>query len=249
MSNSLHALFRALASARDENEARFRFMDKSVGEYFGAQYWGIHLYDREFCLTSVDISGIKNVDEFVERYQTVEPDEDRLLTYVSEYHAPVHGEMILPSDGWKQSEMYKNFCACYDHEHIAIGPIVGEGRLVGGIYFARIEDTPAFNNQDIASLSAICNHLSATLATLRSQQTLIQQKILNSSLASRLTNRELQIAELVAEGLTNAEIGTQLWISRNTVKQTLKNIFRKLDVSARAQMVAKLKNVIGSNQL
>ena len=66
--------------------------------------------------------------------------------------------------------------------------------------------------------------------------------MLNS--AKRLTHRELQIAELVAQGLTNAEIAVRLWISVNTVKQTLKNIFRKLNVSARAQMVAKLKGVL-----
>ena len=71
-----------------------------------------------------------------------------------------------------------------------------------------------------------------------------QQTSSNSSLAQCLTTRELQIAELVAQGLTNAEIGIQLWISRNTVKQTLKNIFRKLDVSARAQMVAKLRGIV-----
>ena len=240
MGNSLYGLFHALASVRDENEARCCFMDRSVGEHFGAQDWGIHLYDKQFRLTCIDIRGIKNVDEFVERYQKVGRDKDPLLSYLLEYHAPVHEEMILPPGDWKQSEMYKNVCAYYDHEHIATGPLIGEGRIVGAIYFARAKNTPAFNHQDIAHLSAVCTHLSTTLATLRTQH-----KSINYPLASRLTPRELQIAELVAEGLTNAEIGIQLWISRNTVKQTLKNIFRKLDVSARAQMVAKLKNVIG----
>ena len=244
MNNSLYGLFHALASARDENEVKFRFMDKSVGEHFGAQDWGIHLYDKQFRLASIDIRGIQNVDEFVERYQKIGRDNDPLLSYVLQYHAPAHEKMIFSPDGYKQSEIYQNFCAYYDHEHIAIGPIVGEGRLVGAIYFARVEETHAFNNQDLANLSAVCNHLSANLATLRTKQTSI-----NSPLAGRLTRRELQIADLVAEGLTNAEIGIQLWISRNTVKQTLKNIFRKLDVSARAQMVAKLKDVVRSNPL
>ena len=240
MDNSLYRLFQALASAHDENEVRFRFMDKSVGEYFGARDWGIHFYDQQFHLASVDICGIKNVDEFVERYQKIGRDKDPLLSYVLEHHAPAHEEMIFSPGSYKQSEIYNNFCAYYDHEHIASGPIVGEGRLVGAIYFARVEENRAFNNQDLANLSAVCTHLSANLAMLRTRQ-----KSLNSPLARRLTRRELQIAELVAEGLTNAEIGIQLWISRNTVKQTLKNIFRKLDVSARAQMVAKLQSAIG----
>jgi DNA-binding CsgD family transcriptional regulator len=57
-----------------------------------------------------------------------------------------------------------------------------------------------------------------------------------------LTARELEIAELVAQGLTNGEIAVKLWITQNTVKQALKRMFRKLEVSARAEMVAKLQD-------
>ncbi len=52
------------------------------------------------------------------------------------------------------------------------------------------------------------------------------------------------IAKLVAEGLTNAEIGTELWITQNSVKQALKRMFRKLEVSARTEMVAKLRDIL-----
>lgn len=48
-----------------------------------------------------------------------------------------------------------------------------------------------------------------------------------------LTKREMQIAHLIAQGLTNVEISQQLWISHNTVKQALKKMFRKLEVSSR----------------
>lgn len=50
----------------------------------------------------------------------------------------------------------------------------------------------------------------------------------------------MQIVELVAQGLTNAEIGAALWIQENSVKQALKRMFRKLDVSSRAEMIARL---------
>ena len=39
---------------------------------------------------------------------------------------------------------------------------------------------------------------------------------------------------------TNAEIGKQLWITENLVKQALKRMFRKLKVASRAEMIAKL---------
>jgi DNA-binding CsgD family transcriptional regulator len=55
-----------------------------------------------------------------------------------------------------------------------------------------------------------------------------------------LTPREIQIAELVAQGLTNAQIGATLWITENSVKQAFKRMFCKLEVSSRAEMVAQL---------
>ena len=60
---------------------------------------------------------------------------------------------------------------------------------------------------------------------------------------NRLTPREAQIAELVAQGLTSTEIGAALWITENTVKQALKRIYRKLKVSSRAEMVAQMSGI------
>jgi DNA-binding CsgD family transcriptional regulator len=64
-----------------------------------------------------------------------------------------------------------------------------------------------------------------------------------SSVIGRLTPRELQIAELVALGLTNLKIGHELWITGNSVKQALKRIFRRLKVSSGAAMVAQLSDI------
>ncbi|MGL6339161.1 MAG: LuxR C-terminal-related transcriptional regulator, partial [Waterburya sp.] len=36
----------------------------------------------------------------------------------------------------------------------------------------------------------------------------------------------------------------ELWISQNTVKQALKKMFRKLEVSSRTEMVAQLKDLL-----
>ncbi len=48
-----------------------------------------------------------------------------------------------------------------------------------------------------------------------------------------LTKRELEILKLVAEGLTNEEIGKKIFISEKTVKTHLTNIFDKLKVNNR----------------
>ena len=50
-----------------------------------------------------------------------------------------------------------------------------------------------------------------------------------------LTAREREILMLVADGLTNATIGKQLWVTEQTVKFHLSNIYRKLGVSNRTE--------------
>lgn len=52
---------------------------------------------------------------------------------------------------------------------------------------------------------------------------------------SNLTSREVEVLELIAEGMINKEIAKQLYISEKTVKNHVSNIFKKLNVSDRTQ--------------
>jgi DNA-binding NarL/FixJ family response regulator len=53
--------------------------------------------------------------------------------------------------------------------------------------------------------------------------------------AARLSQQELQVLRLAARGLTNAEIGRRLHLSRHTVKEYLSNAMRKLGVRSRVE--------------
>ena len=53
-----------------------------------------------------------------------------------------------------------------------------------------------------------------------------------------LTPTEVRVAELVADGLTNPQIGERMFVSKATVKTHLAHIFKKLDMDSRAELIA-----------
>ncbi|MCI2049850.1 MAG: helix-turn-helix transcriptional regulator [Lachnospiraceae bacterium] len=53
-----------------------------------------------------------------------------------------------------------------------------------------------------------------------------------------LTPRELEIASMASSGLTNREIAERLYISENTVKSAMKNIFSRLHITSRRRLIS-----------
>ncbi len=58
-----------------------------------------------------------------------------------------------------------------------------------------------------------------------------------------LTNREIQVLELLAEGDTNQQIADQLFVAPSTVKTHLVHLYQKLDVLRRTQAIQKAKHL------
>jgi two-component system, NarL family, response regulator LiaR len=58
-----------------------------------------------------------------------------------------------------------------------------------------------------------------------------------------ISNREMEVLQLMAQGLSNQEIAAQLFVSLNTIKTHTTHIFEKLDVSRRTQAVEKAKRL------
>lgn len=58
-----------------------------------------------------------------------------------------------------------------------------------------------------------------------------------------ISKRELEVLELMAQGLANQEIADRLFVSLNTVKTHSSNLFSKLEVSRRTQAIQKAKDL------
>jgi NarL family two-component system response regulator LiaR len=62
-------------------------------------------------------------------------------------------------------------------------------------------------------------------------------------LAEPLSEREMEVLDLIAEGLTNREIADRLFIAVGTVKRHINNIYGKLEVHHRAEAIARAREL------
>ncbi|GAA1395319.1 hypothetical protein GCM10009613_44840 [Pseudonocardia kongjuensis] len=64
-----------------------------------------------------------------------------------------------------------------------------------------------------------------------------------------MTRAEREVVALVADGLTNPQIGVRLFMSRSTVKTHLAHVFAKLAVTSRAELAAAAVRRSGSGRV
>ena len=74
--------------------------------------------------------------------------------------------------------------------------------------------------------------------TLSEEETVLAPQSSPASNSEVLSPREREVAEHVAQGLTNRQIATELSISERTVHTHVRRILRKLGLGSRAQITA-----------
>ena len=87
----------------------------------------------------------------------------------------------------------------------------------------------------LPSLGTLIREIVARNIVTALPATLAEGKLPLGNGGDDLTAREREILGLVADGLTNARIGRELWVTEQTVKFHLSNIYRKLGVSNRTE--------------
>jgi len=73
--------------------------------------------------------------------------------------------------------------------------------------------------------------------------------VVTSQMYAKLTKREQQIIKLLGSGASNIEIADKLYVSENTVKTHLHNVFKKINAKNRLQALIWAKNNIGMEEV
>jgi DNA-binding NarL/FixJ family response regulator len=89
--------------------------------------------------------------------------------------------------------------------------------------------------EDLASAIRQAFHSSIYYSTARTRPAAEQMPARSTADDPGLTRREVEILQLVAEGHSNSQLAKMLWVTEQTVKFHLSNIYRKLDVANRTE--------------
>lgn len=125
-----------------------------------------------------------------------------------------------------------------------------ESFIFGGIGFARFEGEYAFTLREKTILKLLSTHLHEKFNREKFPQEIYTEIIFNKDINTTesnndfkklLSKRETELYQFVLKGFTNEQISTELYISINTVKKHLRNMYDKVGVFNRTSLIYKLK--------
>jgi DNA-binding NarL/FixJ family response regulator len=110
---------------------------------------------------------------------------------------------------------------------------LGRTLLVKGMIERRAKQKSAAR-QTLSQALGIFDHLGAPLWAGKARQEL--SKIAARGRANGLTGTERSVAALVAQGRTNREIASAMFVTENTVQTHVRHVFQKLGVRSRTEL-------------
>lgn len=172
--------------------------------------------------------------------------DNALSEYLTEYH---YYDDLHPSksvnlfrhkrairlDDMKTPSQYENslfyrFMNKYGYHDEMVVALIHQDTFVGAIGMAQKNNLNKFTAKDSRTLELLSNVIASVLL----------HEMQHENKTNLLSTRELDVVNLVKKGWTNQEIASALYISVNTVKKHLQNIYEKYSVQNRTQLVQRL---------
>lgn len=149
---------------------------------------------------------------------------------------------LLDEKRRRDTVFYKNFLQKHDIHYVAGMILVSQGDLEGEVTLYRNERQSDFSDDELAILNILRPHLDNRLyyrlVPKDGENTnVLTNKYLKKYTDMHLTQREIEIADLILAGYGYEDISEKLVISINTTKKHVGNIFRKLNVTNRMELI------------
>lgn len=172
--------------------------------------------------------------EFVSQYIAFTAvSADPVHSTLATRHGVVRSNDLFDDAEWRRHPFFRDLGAPFGLEAYMAGELVDAHGARGAIGVVRPYGCTAFSLDDARRLHTICLHASVAFTRLTQREHVIAP-------TDVLSPRQQQLVQLVANGLTNDQIGQACGITKHAVKKALERLFVRLNVSSRAELVATL---------
>lgn len=189
-------------------------------------------------------------ENFENQYENVFAPFDYVNWIFSSTESIVYRESDLINPKIREkSPFYKYYLQPLGLIHVAGMIICSDEKFLASVAIYRSQKKGDFTDRDLFILEQFLPHLQIVFE--ENPQFSKKADDMPSYLLKnryRLTEREIQVTHYIHKGFSNSEIACELGISLNTVKKHIYNIFQKLEVSSRAQLISFL-NELGFHQV
>ncbi|MDC7287752.1 LuxR C-terminal-related transcriptional regulator [Blautia schinkii] len=169
--------------------------------------------------------------------------------YIQKFKVPVHNYMPEVRKKWENSVKRSTFDA-YGLKYTLAAPMYYSGHWIGSFNMARRNQM--FGEDELEMASAVA---SLMVLALRHNRKELKEGIFDFDIVSggnlknkrdsgdtevllrTLTTREVEILHLLLDGKSYSDISQELYISLNTVKHHVKNVYRKLHINSRVKLM------------
>ena len=169
----------------------------------------------------------KVISEYLEFFQPLDVLIPNNLSVRTDTHVVKIGDVMSLSN-FVETNYYKDFLVKHQYiDEIGIY-IFNKNHIVGVIGLIRKEGENYFSEQDRNRLRLLIKPIESAFNAY--------ETLSHGNKEEHLTAREREIIQLVKQGFSNKEIGEILFVSINTVKKHLQNLYQKLNVTNRTEL-------------
>jgi DNA-binding CsgD family transcriptional regulator len=172
----------------------------------------------------------------VRRYEQHFQFNDPVTPVMAKRQAATIVDSVISRSDLERSEFYCDFLAVDGLHHGINFFAYRDGRHLGDLRLWRSRHQPDFDESDRLMLELIGRAMAAQLSVPDGDH-----PALPAHIAELLTAREFEVAEALAEGLSDSEIALRLHISHATVRTHLTHLFEKLQVRSRLAAIAAMR--------
>ncbi len=183
------------------------------------------------------VDKVKDSNELFKTYENLQSSDYGAWILHQKESMVVRETDILPDSIREKSEIYKNIFEPIGMHYCCSIYIMSDDLLLGLANMFRKKENHDFTERDLFILEYIKPHLTQRVCQLH-PQVKSNENIKNKMMRDfNLTEREYQIVTEICNGYSNKEIGDNLFVSENTIKKHILNIYKKMNVTNRPALI------------